>query len=103
MKVRENEMKIVYYFEPWVELERPHLRYHNLRYQMAPQAKQLAKQGHEVLFLIGDGTYQKCILEGYNFDNIDVEVINQDELNEIFPQLSSQVHPSQPLHPFLHQ
>lgn len=77
-------MKIVYYFEPWVELERPELKYHNLRYQLGPQIEDMINNGHDVTIVLGDSLYKKCERENYIFDAANYSVIEQGELRDIF-------------------
>jgi len=77
-------MNVLYYFEPWVELGRPNLRYHNLRNQMGPQIHSLIKNGHDVSVLIGDSTYLKCTKDNYEFDGATPYVIDQFDVHSIF-------------------
>jgi len=80
-------MKIVYYFEPWIELGRPYLRYHNLRYQIGPQISALVKEYKDINIsvVIGEGTYAKCLSDGYTIKNVEFHVLYDNELREIFP------------------
>jgi len=77
-------MHILYYFEPWIELSRPELRYHNVRYQMLPQARGLIESGHTITFLMGDSTYYKCLEENLDFGKVEVKIILQTDLKKIF-------------------
>ena len=80
-----NNLHVVYFFEPWTELGRPYLRYHNLRYQMGTQIYSLAKLGCKVTVLMGETTYEKTLDENYTIDNVEFKVIREDELKSIFP------------------
>lgn len=82
-------MHVVYYFEPWVELGRPFLRYHNYRYQMAPQIAQLVKCGHKVSVVMGEATHQKCVADNFEIQGVDVAVIKERQLRNIFPDYLS--------------
>lgn len=79
-------MKILCYLEPWVELGRPHLRYHNLRHQMMPQIKALSKysQDLEVQICMGEGTHDACLLNNYDADGYTTTIIPETELRKIF-------------------
>ncbi len=77
-------MNILYYFEPWVELGRPYLRYHNLRYQLGPQIRALSYRSDvKIKIAIGEGTYHKCKSDGYDYEGCEVVVLFQDELREL--------------------
>lgn len=82
-------MRVAYYFEPWLELGRPYLRYHNFRHQMGPQIRALVRAGVTVDVFIGDTTWQKCREDGYQGDGARIHVIAQQELTEIFPDYCS--------------
>ena len=80
-------MKILCYLEPWVELGRPHLRYHNLRYQMMPQIKALSKfdPSTEILICMGEGTHDACVQNNYDADRYPTTIVPETELRQIFP------------------
>ena len=75
-------MNILYYFEPWIELSRPHLRYHNLRYQLGPQIRSIKKNLHDVdiKIALGEGTLHKCSLDRYDLEGCEYVVLEQSEL-----------------------
>ena len=77
-------LNIVYFLEPWIELGRPYLRYHNLRYQLGPQISSLSKLGCKITVLMGESTYEKVLQENYYLDNVEFKVIKESELREIF-------------------
>lgn len=67
-----------------MELGRPYLRYHNLRYQLGPQIRGLKQRsGVQIKIVIGEGTFQKCQNDGYDFENCEVIVLTQNELRHI--------------------
>lgn len=75
-------MNILYYFEPWVELSRPHLRYHNLRYQLGPQIRNLRRAYSDVKIkiVVGEGTAHKCAKERYDFEGCEHVVLKSADL-----------------------
>lgn len=79
-------INILYYFEPWVELSRPHLRYHNLRYQMAPQIRDIKKNypGAVIKVALGEGTLHKCQADRYDLEGCDYVVLGKSELRQFF-------------------
>lgn len=81
-------MKILYYFEPWIELAKPHMRYFNLKDQLGPQIRSLKSTYPEIeiMILIGEGTAHKCAFEQYDFDKCDyVLEIKQCDLKKFYP------------------
>lgn len=84
-------MNILYYFEPWVELGRPHLRYHNLRYQLGPQIRAIKRENPnaDVRIVIGEGTQHKCVTDRYDYEGCDVTVLPARELLTLFPDYRS--------------
>jgi len=84
-------MHLVYFFEPWVELGRPFLRYHNLRYQLGPQIESLASAYHDlkVTVVMGEGTFAKCEMDGYSIPGVQFRIISTDQLKEIYPDYLS--------------
>src|SRR5215217_4302335 len=84
-------MHIAYYFEPWIELGRPYLRYHNLRYQLGTQIERVAKAGGDVRVsvILGEGTYAKCLADGYEIPGAEFCVIPSEDLRQVFPDYAS--------------
>lgn len=79
-------MKIVYYFEPWIELGRPSLRYHNLRYQIGPQIRNLKEkyQNLDITIVLGEGTYAQCQRDNFAVWGVPFKVISEASLRSIF-------------------
>lgn len=77
-------LDVVYFLEPWTELGRPWLRYHNLRYQLGPQMSALSKLGCKVTVIMGESTFDKAIQDNYYLENVKFEFIKENELSEIF-------------------
>ena len=80
-----EKLNITYFLEPWVELGRPLLRYHNLRYQLGPQIKSLASRGNKISVIMSQSTFEKCIEDKYSIPNVKFTYISEDELKTIFP------------------
>lgn len=79
-------MNILCYLEPWVELGRPHLRYHNLRYQLMPQMLALAKEAKtfNLQIVMGEGTHDACVQNQYDAEGFKTNVLLERELRAVF-------------------
>ena len=80
-------MNILYYFEPFIELSRPHLRYHNLRYQLGPQIRALKNSNSDikVKIALGEGTLHKCVTDHYDMEGCQHIVLQRNEIKEFYP------------------
>lgn len=81
-------MNILFYFEPWVELARPKMKWHNLTVQMWKQIKLLSKNNN-VLVLIGDAVYSECQRSKFSFEKINHVIIKENDLRGVHSNYSA--------------
>ncbi|NBA25406.1 hypothetical protein GVN72_17565, partial [Aeromonas caviae] len=77
-------MKILYYIEPWIEMNWPGFRFGSLNGYLNTEINGLISQGHEVLLVIGDGLELEAKQKGFKFDKLNYKTIRQKHLRKIF-------------------
>ncbi|WP_421247625.1 hypothetical protein [Aeromonas jandaei] len=76
-------MKIVYYIEPWIEMNWPGFRFGSLNGYLNTEINALVSQGHDVLLVIGDGLELEAKQKGFNLSNYKYKTIRQKHLRKI--------------------
>lgn len=87
-------MNILFFLEPWIELNSPNFRFGCLRDRYIKVAKGLKKYNSNlnIKIIAGDYIVAKAYKENIDFSDLDIYTINEKSLKEIFPNyLDSQL------------
>lgn len=76
-------MNILYYVEPWVELQNPNFRYGALKNVILKQIEQIGQRA-TVKIIVGESVYQTSIDDGISWRNAEACVIQYNELLSVF-------------------
>ncbi|WP_312996568.1 hypothetical protein [Leclercia sp.] len=77
-------MKILYYIEPWIEMNWPGFRFGSLSGYLNTEINGLIAQGHDVLLVIGDGLELEAKQKGFDLNKYKYKTIRQKHLRKIY-------------------
>ncbi|MCP3942061.1 MAG: HAD-IA family hydrolase [Desulfobacteraceae bacterium] len=88
-------MNILYYLEPWIEVDSPHMKFMNFKNQLADQIIPLLCENKDVKVsvILGDMTYSMIMESNHELiPHLNFFVISQRELKKVYPNYLEATH-----------
>jgi FMN phosphatase YigB (HAD superfamily) len=80
-----GSMRVLYYLEPWIELDHPHFRLGSIRNHIGPEISVLLAGGHQVSILLGEAVAKAALRAGLLPSGLQVHAVPLAQLHAIEP------------------